>query len=230
MDLQDFFPSFGGARIEGVFRTLGYPEKVADLLGGICTNVAPPDVRTQAGAETDAVQLRQTHSVYARPHLPQGAPTSPALANICSYRLDCRLAGLAKSVGAEYTRYADDLAFSSNDALFERRVETFSIHVAAILMQEGFTVHFRKTRVMRQGVRQYLAGLVANQRANVIRADFDRLKATLTNCVRLGPESQNRQSHPRFRSHLEGRVGFVEMINPLRGERLRRIFEQIRWS
>ena len=230
MDLQDFFPSFGGARIEGVFRTLGYPERVADLLGGICTNVAPRDVWTQAGAETDAVQLRQTHSVYARPHLPQGAPTSPALANICSYRLDCRLAGLAKSVGAVYTRYADDLAFSSNDALFERRVETFSIHVAAILMQEGFTVHFRKTRVMRQGVRQYLAGLVANQRVNVIRADFDRLKATLTNCVRLGPESQNRQSHPRFRSHLEGRVGFVEMINPLRGERLRRIFEQIRWS
>ncbi len=97
-------------------------------------------------------------------------------------------------------------------------------------MQEGFTVHFRKTRVMRQSVRQYLAGLVANQHANVIRADFDRLKATLTNCVRLGPESQNRQSHPRFRSHLEGRVGFVEMINPRRGERLRRIFEQIRWS
>lgn len=172
MDLQDFLPSFGGARIEGVFRTLGYPETVADLLGGICTNAAPRDVWTQAGAETDAVQLRQAHSVYARPHLPQGAPTSPALANICSYRLDCRLAGLAKSVGAEYTRYADDLAFSSNDALFERRVETFSIHVAAILMQEGRTVHFRKTRVMRQGVRQFLAGLVANQRANVIRADF----------------------------------------------------------
>jgi len=78
-------------------------------------------------------------------------------------------------------------------------------------------------------VRQYLAGLVTNQHTNVIRADFDRLKATLTNCVSLGPESQNRESHSRFRSHLEGRVGFVEMINPRRGERLRRIFEQIRW-
>ena len=230
MDLQDFFPTFSAARIGGVFRTLGYPEAVADLLGGICTNAAPRDVWTQASAETDTVQLQQVHSVYIRPHLPQGAPTSPALANICTYRLDCRLAGLAKSVGAEYTRYADDLAFSSNDALFERRIETFSIHVAGILILEGFTVHFRKTRVMRQGVRQYLAGLVTNQRTNVIRADFDRLKATLTNCVRLGPESQNREAHPRFRSHLEGRVGFVEMINPARGERLRRIFEQIQWS
>ena len=64
---------------------------------------------------------------------------------------------------------------------------------------------------------------------NVMRADFDRLKATLTNCVRSGPESQNRDGHPRFRLHLEGRVGFVEMINPARGKRLRAIFERIRW-
>ena len=230
MDLHNFFPSFGAARIAGVFRTLGYPETVADLLAGICNNAVPRNVWKQASAGTNKVQLQEAHSVYARPHLPQGAPTSPALANICTYRLDCRLAGLAKSVGAEYTRYADDLAFSSNDARFERRIETFSIHVAAILMEEGFTVNFRKTRVMRQGVRQHLAGLIANQRINVIRADFDRLKATLTNCVRLGPESQNREAHPQFRSHLEGRVGFVEMINASRGERLRRIFEQIRWS
>jgi RNA-directed DNA polymerase len=230
MDLHNFFPSFGAARIAGVFRTLGYPETVADLLGGICTNAAPRDVWKQAGAGTDKAQIQQAHLVYARPHLPQGAPTSPALANICAYRLDCRLAGLAKLLGAGYTRYADDLAFSSNDAQFERRIETFSTHVAAILMEEGFTVHFRKTRVMRQGVRQYLAGLVTNQRINVIRADFDLLKATLTNCVRFGPESQNRLAHPKFRSHLEGRVGFMEMINAPRGERLRRIFEQIQWS
>ena len=196
MDLHNFFPSFGAARIEGVFRTLGYPETVADLLGGICTNAAPRDVWKQAGAGTNKVLLQQAYSVYARPHLPQGAPTSPALASICTYRVDCRLTGLAKSVGAEYTRYADDLAFSSNDARFERRIETFSLHAAAILTAEGFTVNFRKTRVMRQGVRQHLAGLVTNQRINVIRADFDRLKATLTNCVRLGPESQNRTAHP----------------------------------
>ena len=230
MDVHNFFPSFGAARIAGVFRTLGYPETVADLLSGICTNAAPRDVWKQVGGGTNKVQFQEARSIYARPHLPQGAPTSPALANICTYRLDCRLAGLAKSVGAEYTRYADDLAFSSSDAQFERRIETFSIHVAAILMEEGFTVNFRKTRIMRQGVRQHLGGLVTNQRINVIRADFDRLKATLTNCVRLGPESQNREAHPQFRAHLEGRVGFVEMINASRGERLRRIFEQIRWS
>ncbi len=211
MDLQDFSPSITGARIQAVFRTMGYPESVADLLGGICTNSAPG-----------------YGELYARPHLPQGAPTSPALANLCAYRVDCRLAGLARSAGAQYTRYADDLAFSGGED-FERRVERFSTHVAVILSEEGFTVNHRKTRIMRQSVRQRLAGLAANQRVNVIRADFDRLRATLTNCVRLGAASQNREQHPLFRAHLEGRVGFVESINPQKGARLRRILDQIAW-
>lgn len=224
MDLRDFFPSFPAARIQTVFRTLGYPESVADLLGGICTNAAPRDVWKDINPE----QLHEARVLYSRPHLPQGAPTSPALANLCCYRADCRLSGIARSAGAEYTRYADDLAFSGSEA-FERCVERFSTHAAAILHEEGFTVHHRKTRVMRQGVRQHLAGLVTNQRMNVRRTDFDLLKATLTNCVRQGPESQNRDAHPHFRSHLEGRVGFVESINPARGKRLRAILDQIRW-
>jgi hypothetical protein len=229
MDLRDFFPSFPAARIQALFRTMGYPEPVADLLGGICTNVVPHDVWRKPSLDVDPCQWKEARTLYSKPHLPQGAPTSPALANLCSYGMDCRLAGLAKSVGAEYTRYADDLAFSGSK-FFERRIERFSTHVAAVLIEEGFTVHYRKTRVMRQGVRQHLAGLIANQHMNIMRPDFDRLKATLTNCARLGPESQNRDAHPHFRSHMEGRVGFVEMINPSRGKRLRTIFNQIKWQ
>jgi hypothetical protein len=229
MDLQDFFPSFRAARVQSFFRTLGYPESVADLLGGICTNATPRRVWKELGSDVDFLAIQEARSVYSRPHLPQGAPTSPALANLCTYRLDCRLAGFAKCVGAAYTRYADDLAFSGGEEL-ERRIDRFSTHVAALLLEEGFTVHHRKTRIMRQGVRQHLAGVVANRHVNVIRSDFDHLKAILTNCVRLGPESQNRDAHPHFRSHLEGRVAFVQMVNPVRGERLRRIFQQIRWQ
>ena len=228
MDLEDFFPSFSGARIQAFFRTAGYPESVADLLGGICTNAAPRHIWNEMGFDLDRRLLHKSRSLYARPHLPQGAPTSPALANICCYRLDCRLTGLAQAAGAVYTRYADDLAFSG-DADFERRVERFSTHVAAILLDEGLAVNHHKTRIMRQSVRQRLAGIVANRRLNVARADFDRLKATLTNCVRQGPESQNRATHPEFRAHLEGRVAFLESVNPSRGPRLRAILEQIRW-
>ena len=208
MDLRDFFPSIPAVRIQALLRMMGYPETVADLLGGICTNAV-------RGSVPD---------LYRRPHLPQGAPTSPALANLCAWRLDRRLSGLAKAVGADYTRYADDLAFSG-DADFEK----LSLHIAAIVQEEGFSVHHRKTRVMGQGVRQRLAGLVANEKVNVIRADFDLLKATLTNCVRYGPESQNREGLPAFRAHLEGRVGFVESINRAKGLRLRAILDRIVW-
>jgi hypothetical protein len=220
MDLRDFFPTFAAARIQTLFRNMGYPEPVADLLGGICTNVTPRDLLNGLSFEA--------RDLYRRPHLPQGAPTSPALANLCCWRVDCRLAGLAASTGATYTRYADDLAFSGSEDL-EKRVERFSMHVAAVLLEEGFAVNHRKTRIMRQGVRQHLAGLVVNQHMNVSRANFDTLKATLTNCARLGPESQNLAGHANFRAHLEGRVGFVESINPVRGARLRAILKRIRF-
>lgn len=228
MDLRDFFPTFGGVRIQNLFRTLGYPEAVADLLGGICTNAAPRDIWNQTAAALDPVALEEVRRLYARPHLPQGAPTSPALANISFYRSDCRLSALAESAGANYTRYADDLAFSGSDE-FEKHVERFGLHVAAILLEEGFGVNHRKTRVMRKGVRQHLAGLVMNRRPNTVRHDFDQLKAILTNCVRSGPESQNREGRPHFRQHLAGRVAFVEMVNPEKGRRLRVILERIQW-
>ena len=159
-------------------------------------------------------------ATYARPHLPQGAPTSPSLANLCSYRLDSRLSGLAQSAGAVYTRYADDLAFSGGER-FDRSVARFAAQVAAILMEEGFTVHHRKTRIMRQSVRQHLAGLVTNQRLNLRRSDVDLLKAIPTNCVRHCPATQNREAHPYFREHLAGRIGFMESINMEKGRRLR---------
>jgi RNA-directed DNA polymerase len=215
MDLKDFFPSFSGPRIQAFFRTVGYPESVADLLGGICSNAAPRAIAPCW--------------IYRRPHLPQGAPTSPALANSCFWRMDNRLAGLARSANAAYTRYADDLAFSGGED-FSGHAERFAIHAAAILAEGGFFVNHRKTRIMRQGVRQHLAGIVTNHRLNVPRDDFDRLNATLTNCVRHGPESQNRESHPAFREHLAGRVAFVESIHAGRGSRLRAILGEIEWT
>jgi hypothetical protein len=233
MDLENFFPTFPGARVQSFFRTIGYPERVADLLGGIATNCVPriawSEMIKQSGDALDPQQLWHVRTMYARPHLPQGAPTSPSLANLCSYRLDCRLSGLAQSAGAAYTRYADDLAFSGGEK-FEHCAARFATQVAVILMEEGFTVHHRKTRIMRQSVRQHLAGLVTNERLNVRRSDFDRVKAILTNCVRHGPGSQNRDAHPHFREHLAGRISFMESINTEKGRRLRALFDQIVWE
>jgi retron-type reverse transcriptase len=164
--------------------------------------------------------------LYSSPHLPQGAPTSPALANLAAFRLDCRLSAAAARVGATYTRYADDLAFSG-DMTFARGISRFQSLVWKIIGEEGFEVNHRKTRVMHKSVRQRLCGLVVNEHVNIDRRSYDRLKAILTNCQRHGLDTQNRQKHPHFREHLDGRVAYVEQINPARGARLRALFDQI---
>jgi hypothetical protein len=228
LDLTDFFPTITAARLGGLFRTAGYPEAVARLLAGLCTNSIPPPVWSDSACPYHGQELWRLRRLYGQPHLPQGAPSSPALANLAAYRLDARLAGLAGSLGARYTRYADDLAFSGGAEL-ARAARRVIVAVAAIALDEGFSVQPRKTRVMRAGVRQRITGVVINAHPNVARDTFDVLRATLHNCVRRGPDAENRAGHPDFRAHLAGRISHVAMLNPTRGRRLQALFERIAW-
>ncbi|MFO0960618.1 MAG: reverse transcriptase family protein [Isosphaeraceae bacterium] len=231
LDLRDFFPSVSRARIQALFRTAGYPEPVALALAGLCTSRVPNDAWDDPncpsrGGSTELWRLRKR---FALPHLPQGAPTSPALANLAAFRLDARLTGLARSAGAIHTRYADDLAFSG-DGEFARKAARFVDHVGAVALEEGFEVNPRKTRAMRRGVRQRLAGLVVNDRLNLPRDEFDRLKATLHNCLKTGPMAQNRGQHADFRAHLMGRVAHLATVHLDRGKKLAAILARIDWE
>ncbi len=232
MDLRDFFVSITKARVAAIFQTAGYPEAIAKLLSGLCTNVVPIDVLNEV-SRSDPESLRMTMSwqdqrPYGVPHVPQGSPTSPALANLAAFRLDARLAALSTAAGADYTRYADDLVFSGDES-FARSVRRFQVQVAAIAIEEGFAVQHRKTRSMRQGVRQRAAGIVINQKVNIPRAEYDRLKATLCNCVKHGPTKQNRSGVADFRAHLAGKVAHAARLNPGRGQKLMRLLDQIQW-
>ena len=226
LDLENFFCSIRLARVRAMFLRVGYPHDVAQLLASVCAAPTPNEVlATQPYHEE-----RFAFSALLRcGHLPQGAPTSPAISNLAAYKLDRRLAGLATACGARYTRYADDLAFSG-DRGFERSLSAFMARVGAIVIEEGFRVRYRKTRVMRSGQRQQLAGLVLNERINVSRRAFDDLRATLHNAARFGPASQNRTQHAEFRAHLAGRIAWVAATHPARGARLTRLFEQIDWT
>jgi hypothetical protein len=133
-----------------------------------------------------------------------------------------------EGLGVQLPR-ATRLVFSGGEDL-ERGVRRFQVQICRIALEEGFEVNTRKTHFMRQGVRQQVAGVVLNARPNVRRAEYDRLKAILTNCIRHGPEDQNRDNHPNFRAHLEGRIAHVSHLHPERGRRLRQLFEQIRWT
>ncbi|WP_435021650.1 reverse transcriptase family protein [Tundrisphaera sp. TA3] len=232
LDLRDFFPSITSARVAALFRVAGYPEAVAQSLAGLCCNRVPSGVwrradapASVAGSSPEAWRARKQFQVA---HLPQGAPTSPALANLCAFRLDLRLSAFAASHGAAYTRYADDLAFSGGPE-FARGVGRFAVRAHAIALEEGFAVHPEKTRIMRPGVRQQLAGAVINERPNVARDEFDALKAILHNCARHGPGGQDRVGHTDFRAHLLGRIAHVATLNPTRAGRLRAEFDRIAW-
>ncbi len=223
LDLADFFPSILAARVGGIFRAAGYPERVSELLVGLTTNTSPREVFPRGQVRNPAAEEQSDR--YCRPHLPQGAPTSPYLSNLAAFRLDQRLSGLASVCEATYTRYADDLAFSGGERL-ARAANTFSVHAAAIAMEEGFVVNFRKTRIMRHGTRQHLAGIVVNEYPNVRRDDYDALKAILFNAARSGLAAQNREGHPQWRAHLQGRVAHVRSINPARGEKLQQLLDR----
>jgi hypothetical protein len=153
-------------------------------------------------------------------HLPQGAPTSPAIANLCCWRLDQRLSALAHTLGARYTRYADDLAFSGDRDL-ARRARHCAQLVATIASQEGFRDHPRKTRVMTPGARQKLAGLTINQQPAVGRRERKLLEARLLRATR-------EPCTPAELAELTGKVGWVEQAHKPHAVWLRELLARVR--
>jgi RNA-directed DNA polymerase len=232
LDLEDFFTSIAARRVFGIFRTAGYPESVAYTLTALSTNVVPVAVSQQLSSATDprliGSQFRLARRL-ATPHLPQGAPTSPALANLAAFRLDRRLTGLATTLGATYTRYADDITLSGSQRLL-RNANQLRTTITEIAWQEGFAVNDRKSTLTTRAGRQRVCGVVVNQHTNTARADYDTLKATIHNARRHGPASQNRTGVPDFRAHLLGRIAWVEQLHPEHGKKLRRQFNHIDWN
>ncbi|QSQ14102.1 reverse transcriptase family protein [Myxococcus landrumensis] len=208
VDVEDFFPSVHYRRVKGLFESHGYNEEVASTLAGLTTwRPRLPD-----------------GTVVWPGVLPQGAPTSPAIANLVCRRLDARLHALAKKAGGQYTRYADDLSFSF--AQPPERMGRFLWWVNAILQQEGFAENSAKRRVMRQGGRQRVTGLTVNQQVSIPRDDRRRFKAILANCRKHGVESQAR-GRADFPAWLEGYAAYVRMVHPELGERWQREVKEL---
>jgi retron-type reverse transcriptase len=204
LDLVDFFPTMHFRRVRGVFNQLGYSLKVAHLLASLCTYRPVID-----GGEDG--------KIIAWPGiLPQGAPTSPALANITCRRMDARLAALAKKSGARYTRYADDLTFS-----FDAEPKTlgrFLWWVDQICQQEGFSENARKRRILRKKAQQRVTGIVVNSGLFIPRRDRHRFRAVLANVKKNGLEAEAR-GRKDFAAYLQGFAAYVKMVQPELGSK-----------
>jgi hypothetical protein len=201
LDLKDFFPTVHYRRVKGLFEHLGYNAEVAGTLAGLTTH---------------RPKLPNGDVVWPG-MLPQGAPTSPALANLACRRLDRRLERLAAKCGAVYTRYADDLTFSFAEVPAVR-LGRFLWWVDGICQQEGFTERADKRRVLRAKHQQRVTGLVVNARVNVPRADRRRFRAILHNCAKHGLASQARDRED-FEAYLTGYAAYVHMVDPVLGKR-----------
>jgi hypothetical protein len=199
LDLKDFFPTVHYRRVRGLFTLLGYSAEVANVLAGLTTYRPKLD----------------DGRVMWPGVLPQGAPTSPALANLTCRRLDARLASLATKYGAVYTRYADDLTFSFATAP-EIRIGRFLWFVDAICEQEGFFERPDKRRILRPKHQQRITGIVVNEGIHVPRADRKRFRAILHNCAKHGIASQAK-GRTDFEAYLAGYAAYVHMVEPALG-------------
>lgn len=227
MDLSHFFTHVTVGRVHGMFRAAGFPHSVSHRLAMLTTVATPRVVFDRHRLEHFHKLKTPQRRLLPKRHLPQGAPTSPAIANLCAFRLDQRLSGLARSIGGvHYTRYADDLLFSGRQS-FQHQANRLAPLIGAIAIEEGFEVNYHKTKTMTRHQRQFACGVVLNSKLNIQRGDYDRLKATLHNCVKYGLESQNRTGHINFRQHLLGKIAWVNALNPSKGQKLKRIFQKI---
>lgn len=209
-DLQDFFPSIGFYRVRGLFQSFGYSRQVATLLALICTELP-----------TDQVEIdgRRFHVRSGERHLPQGAPSSPAITNLLCRRLDKRLAGLARRHGFGYTRYADDMTFSA-DAEAAANLPGLLWQAKRIIAKEDFALHPDKQRVMRRDARQEVTGVVVNHHPTVSREALRRFRATLFQVEKDGPEGKSWNGNADVLHALAGFAQFVRMIDPAKGEPL----------
>ncbi|RIJ76208.1 RNA-directed DNA polymerase [Nakamurella silvestris] len=227
LDLEHFFAGITAGRVWGVLRAAGFPEPVAHLLTGLTTHATPVavlSVMPDRPGEARNFRLRRS---LGTPHLPQGAPTSPQLANLILYSLDRRLQAYADAAGLRYTRYADDLTFSGPQV---RHPDSVVAAVTSMAAAEGFRVNDAKSRVRRHHQRQVVTGIVVNEWTNLARPEYDRLRAVLHDCRVNGPAAANRDGHDDFRAHLQGRVSWAGSLNPGRGAKLAAMFDRIVWD
>jgi len=206
LDLADFFPSITFPRVRGLFASLGYSPAIATLLAMLTTEA--PRVEVEFAG--------RTHYVATGPRaLPQGACTSPTLANLVARKLDRRLGGATRKLGWTYTRYADDLTFSA-PAAGSAQVALIFARVRAIVTDEGFAINEAKGRVQRGG-RHTVTGIVVNDRLAVPREQVRRVRAILHGARTTGLAAQNRAGHPDFRAWLQGTIAYIAMVDPARG-------------
>lgn len=188
MDLKDFFTSVQWIQVYAVFSEMGYGKDVAGTLAHLCT-------------------LNEV--------LPQGAPTSPMMSNLVMRRKDKLISAFCQSKGITYTRYADDLTFSSNHP-FEYGM--LMGYVKTVMDNDKFIVNKEKTKVFHRNQSQNVTGIVVNERLQVGKKYRKKIRQEMYYLQHLGLETHFPHTHypyspQSYLNHLLGKVNHVLHVN-----------------
>lgn len=212
IDLENFFPSIPQARVWARIQLppFNFPRDVANVVAGLCCHVN--------GDGTANV-------------LPQGAATSPLLTNAICDKLDRRMRGVARRFGLHYSRYADDMTFSSMHNTYKGKPiynegSVFRTEIKRIIEEQGFKMNDKKTRLQRDGERQEVTGLTVNQRANVTRKyvrdlrwmlhcwekdGYDKAYAVFYNYYKR-TKGYIKKGEPVMENVIDGKLNYMRMV------------------
>jgi len=202
IDLKDFFPTITEGRIRGLLRALGVDSRVSEIIARFCTY---------------------------KGYLPQGAPTSPVLSNMICFRLDTVLLQVAKAARAIYTRYADDITFSTYQpptGLFDSAippsgrfaVEALATNLRDAIASNGFSINPDKAHYADRYARRMITGLKINDLVNVDRRYVRNLRAAIHSVEMLGIEKAQAKFEAKYAgrtglaAHLAGKISWLRFI------------------
>lgn len=187
IDLKDFFHSFKKWQVKRIFTQVPFqlPEEIANYLASLCVHTIDIDGKKQ--------QV-----------LPQGAPTSPILTNILCRKMDIALDKLAKKYKATYSRYADDITFSSNKAVFNN--PNFLQELEAIIHKNKLQINPKKTRLQKKSERQEVTGITVNEKLNTTRKYVKQIRMWIYLIEKYGVEKAEtifRKDYIKEKGHIK---------------------------
>jgi RNA-directed DNA polymerase len=231
LDITNFFEAILETDVYSIFRKAGYQPLIAFELSRICTRLRASGNPIANRLTTKNFESDFPYSSGFIGHLPQGAPTSPLLANLSSLNLDATLIQLAMNNGFVYSRYADDLVFSTKRPF--DRVEAWLLvkEVYNVIRANGLWPNRTKTRIVPPGARKVVLGLLVDGASPRLTNEFkDRLRTHLHFLLRVdfGPARHAKErgfdSVYGMQRHVYGLVAYAIGIEPVWA---RPIFEKL---
>jgi retron-type reverse transcriptase len=205
-DLENFFPTLSYARVKGLFKSLGYSAELATIFAMLTTEAEQKEV---------VLDGEKLFLYTGKRYLPQGSPASPMITNLICRKLDKRMLGIASSLDFTYTRYADDMTFSSNEYT---KINKMMYWIKGIVKEEGFILHPKKTKIMKKGSRHEVTGVVVNEKLSVNAKELKKFRALLYQIEQSGLEGKSwHGKSENLMASVWGYANFIKMVDAKKG-------------